>query len=122
MSEGQAMQAGELIASLDLDDPSARCAASLNAARMILAGYDHNVDDVVHNFISCLTVLELPFLQWQECISVLATRLPKDLRYELEAKFKEYEGISSLQTVDFPARVLRGVLEVSLLPHFLLSR
>lgn len=66
------MQAGELIARLKLDDPSAvrkaepfrgsfpvlgpstavsgkvhqRCAASWNAARMILAGYDHNIDDV----------------------------------------------------------------------------
>lgn len=66
------LQAGELIARLDLDDPSAvrkaelfhgsfpvlgpptaisgkvhqRCAASLNAARMILAGYDHNIDEV----------------------------------------------------------------------------
>jgi len=65
-------QAGELIAKLDLDDPSAvrkakpfrgsfprlglptaisgkvhqRCAATLNAARMILAGYDHKVDEV----------------------------------------------------------------------------
>ncbi|KAK4374393.1 hypothetical protein RND71_005070 [Anisodus tanguticus] len=140
MSEGQAMQAGELIASLDLDDPSAvrkaepfrgsfpilgpptaisgkvhqRCAASLNAARMILAGYDHNVDDVVHNLLSCLDSPELPFLQWQECISVLATRLPKDLRYDLEAKYKEYEGYTSSQTVDFPARILRGVLEAHL--------
>lgn len=33
---------------------------------------------------------------------------------QLEAKFKEYEGISSLQNVDFPARILRGVLEVHL--------
>lgn len=66
------LQAGELIARLDLDDPSAvrkaepfhgsfpllgpptaisgkvhqRCAASLNAARMILAGYEHNIDEV----------------------------------------------------------------------------
>lgn len=66
------MQAGDLIAKLDLDDPSAvrraepfhgtfpklgsptvvsdkvhqRCAASLNAARMILAGYEHNIQEV----------------------------------------------------------------------------
>lgn len=66
------LQAGDLIARLDLDDPSAvrkaepfhgcfpvlgpptavsgkvhqRCAASLNSARMILAGYEHNIDDV----------------------------------------------------------------------------
>ncbi|OIT39824.1 PREDICTED: acetyl-CoA carboxylase 1-like [Nicotiana attenuata] len=137
MSDGQAMQAGELIASLDLDDPSAvrkaepfrgsfpllgpptaisgkvhqRCAASQNAARMILAGYEHNVDEVIQNLLSCLDSPELPFLQWQECLAVLATRLPKDLRNELEAKYKEYEGIFSLQNVEFPARILRGVLE-----------
>ncbi|KAG5126861.1 hypothetical protein JHK82_027696 [Glycine max] len=72
MSEGQAMQAGELIARLHLDDPSAvrkaepftgsfpvlgpptaisgkvhhKCVASLNVARMILSGYDHNIDEV----------------------------------------------------------------------------
>ncbi|KAI7996926.1 Acetyl-CoA carboxylase 1 [Camellia lanceoleosa] len=76
MSEGQAMQAGELIARLDLDDPSA------NAAQMILAGYEHNIDEVVQNLLSCLDNPELPFLQWKECLSILATRLPKDLRYE----------------------------------------
>ncbi|XP_011006151.1 PREDICTED: acetyl-CoA carboxylase 1-like [Populus euphratica] len=137
MSEGQAMQAGELIARLDLDDPSAvrkaepfhgsfpvlgpptaisgkvhqRCAASLNAARMILAGYDHNIDEVVQNLLVCLDSPELPFLQWQECLAVLATRLPKDLRTALEAKFREFEGISN---IDFPAKLLKGVLEVHL--------
>ncbi|KAI3706157.1 hypothetical protein L1987_76415 [Smallanthus sonchifolius] len=55
MSEGQAMQAGELIARLDLDDPSA-----------------------------------------------------------LESKFKEYEGISIQQAIEFPAKVLRGILETHL--------
>nr|GMC52546.1 acetyl-CoA carboxylase 1-like [Ipomoea batatas] len=140
MSEGQAMQAAELIAALDLDDPSAvrkaepfhgnfpilgpptaisdkvhqRCAASMNAARMILAGYEHAVDEVVQSLLSCLDSPELPFLQWQECLAVLATRLPKDLRSELEAKYKEYEGILNFQNIDFPAKNLRGVLEAHL--------
>ncbi|XP_048332325.1 acetyl-CoA carboxylase 1 [Ziziphus jujuba] len=140
MSEGQAMQAGELIARLELDDPSAvrkaepfngsfplvgpptaisgkvhqRCAASLNSAQMILAGYEHNIDEVVQNLLNCLDSPELPFLQWQECLSVLATRLPKDLKNELESKFKEFEGIPSTQNVDFPAKLLRGILEAHL--------
>ncbi|CAA0843383.1 Acetyl-CoA carboxylase 1, partial [Striga hermonthica] len=140
MAEGQAMQAGELIARLDLDDPSAvrkaepfhgsfpilgpptaisgkvhqRCAASLNAARMILAGYEHNIDEVVQNLLSCLDNPELPFLQWQECFAVLANRLPKELRCELETRYREFEGIESSQNVDFPAKVLRGVLEAHL--------
>ncbi|KVI07315.1 Acetyl-CoA carboxylase, central domain-containing protein [Cynara cardunculus var. scolymus] len=127
LSEGQAMQAGELIARLDLDDPSAvrkaepfhgsfpvlgpptaisdkvhqKCAATLSAARMILAGYDHDIDDVVQNLLRCLDSPELPFLQWQEC-------------FALESKFKEYEGISNQQTIDFPAKVLRSILETHL--------
>ncbi|XP_010269187.1 PREDICTED: acetyl-CoA carboxylase 1-like [Nelumbo nucifera] len=142
MSEGQAMQAGDLIARLDLDDPSAvrkaepfhgsfpvlgpptavsgkvhqRCAASLNAARMILAGYEHNIDEVVQDLLNCLDSPELPFLQWQECMAVLATRLPKDLKNELDAKYKEYEGFSDSQkNVDFPAKLLRSILESHLL-------
>ncbi|XP_042493144.1 acetyl-CoA carboxylase 1-like [Macadamia integrifolia] len=142
MSEGQAMQAGDLIARLDLDDPSAvrkaepfngsfpvlgpptavsgkvhqRCAASLNAARMILAGYEHNIDEVVQDLLNCLDSPELPFLQWQECMAVLATRLPKDLKNELDAKYKEYEGISDYQkNAEFPAKLLRGALEAHLL-------
>ncbi|KAK1314685.1 Acetyl-CoA carboxylase 1 [Acorus calamus] len=138
MSEGQAMQAGDLIARLDLDDLSAvrkaepfngcfpvlglptavsgkvhqRCAASLNAARMILAGYEHNIDEVVQDLLSCLDSPELPFLQWQECMAVLATRLPKDLRNELDAKYKEFEAISNYQkNIDFPAKLLRTVFE-----------
>ncbi|KAL8171437.1 hypothetical protein V2J09_023241 [Rumex salicifolius] len=140
LSEGQAMQSGELIARLDLDDPSAvrkaepfkgsfpilgpptaisgkvhqRCAASLSAARMILAGYEHNIDEVVQNLLNCLDSPQLPFLQWQECISVLANRLPKDLRTELELKYKEYERIPSAQNVEFPAKLLRGILEAHL--------
>ncbi|XP_022141483.1 acetyl-CoA carboxylase 1-like [Momordica charantia] len=140
MSEGQAMQAGELIAKLDLDDPSAvrkaepfhgrfpvlgpptaisgkvhqRCAASLNAARMILAGYEHNIEEVVQSLLNCLDSPELPFLQWQECMSVLATRLPKELKFELESKYREFEGISSSQNVDFPAKLLRSILEAHL--------
>ncbi|XP_071722600.1 acetyl-CoA carboxylase 1-like [Rutidosis leptorrhynchoides] len=140
MSEGQAMQAGELIAKIDLDDPSAvrkaepflgsfpllgpptatsgkvhlRCAASLNAARMVLAGYEHKIEEVVQSLLNCLDSPELPFLQWQECFAVLANRLPKDLRNQLEAKFKVFEGISSSQNVDFPAKLLRNVFEAHL--------
>ncbi|KAL1121333.1 hypothetical protein V6Z11_D01G225500 [Gossypium hirsutum] len=140
ISEGQALQAGELIARLDLDDPSAvrkaepfhgsfpvlgpptaisgkvhqRCAASINAARMILAGYEHNIDEVVQSLLNCLDSPELPFLQWQECMSVLAARLPKNLKNELESKYKGFEAISCSMNVDFPAKLLKGVLELHL--------
>ncbi|KAF7829912.1 acetyl-CoA carboxylase 1-like [Senna tora] len=140
MSEGQPMQAGELIARLDLDDPSAvrkaepfhggfpvlgpptaisgkvhqKCATSLNAARMILAGYEHKIEEVVQSLLNCLDSPELPFLQWQECFAVLANRLPKDLKNLLESKYKECERISSFQNIDFPAKLLKGILEAYL--------
>ncbi|XP_010513439.2 PREDICTED: acetyl-CoA carboxylase 1-like [Camelina sativa] len=142
MSEGQAMQPGELIATLDLDDPSSvrkaepfhgsfpklgfptavsgkvhqRCGATLHAARMILAGYGHKVDEVVQDLLNCLDSPELSFLQWQECFAVLETRLPKDLRNMLESKYKEFEIVSKNPlTRDFPAKILKGTLEAHLL-------
>ncbi|XP_024374276.1 acetyl-CoA carboxylase 1 [Physcomitrium patens] len=139
LSEGSAMMGGDLIASLDLDDPSAvrkalpfegnfpplgfptavgakvhqRCADSLNAARNILAGYEHDLDEVVKNLLSCLDDPQLPMLQWQECMAVLATRIPKDLKAQLDAEFREYE-ISFQQGgvgPDFPAKALTGLIE-----------
>nr|AHC53984.1 plastid transported acetyl-CoA carboxylase [Eleusine indica] len=138
MSEGQALQAGDLIARLDLDDPSAvkraepfsgsfpnmgppvaassqvhkRFAASLNAARMVLAGYEHKIDQVVQDLVCCLDNPELPFLQWDELMSVLATRLPRKLKSELEDKYEEYK--LDWKNKEFPSRLLRETIEASL--------
>ncbi|KAH9295974.1 hypothetical protein KI387_039562, partial [Taxus chinensis] len=142
MSEGQALQAGDLIAGLDLDDPSAvrkaepfhgsfpllgpptavagkvhqRFAASMNAARMVLAGYEHEINEVVRTLLNCLDDPQLPLLQWQECMAVLATRLPKYLKSQLDATYKGYEIslATSLRKVDFPAKALRATLEAFL--------
>lgn len=38
---------------------------------------------VMQSLLYCLDSPELPFLQWQECFAVLATRLPKDLKNEV---------------------------------------
>ncbi|AQK42576.1 acetyl-coenzyme A carboxylase1 [Zea mays] len=141
MSEGQALQAGDLIARLDLDDPSAvkraepfdgmfplmdlpvaassqvhkRYAASLNAARMVLAGYEHNINEVVQDLVCCLDNPELPFLQWDELMSVLATRLPRNLKSELEDKYKEYKlNFYHGKNKDFPSKLLRDIVEENL--------
>ncbi|OQU91942.1 hypothetical protein SORBI_3001G262400 [Sorghum bicolor] len=133
--------ANDLIARLDLDDPSSvrraepfhgsfpklgpptaisgkvhqKFAASVNSAHMILAGYEHNINDVVQDLLNCLDSPELPFLQWQELMSVLATRLPKDLRNELDGKYKEYElNPDFCKSKDFPAKQLRCVIEANL--------
>lgn len=42
------------------------------------------MSQVVQSLLNCLDSPELPFLQWQECLAVLATRLPKDLRIEVK--------------------------------------
>lgn len=141
LSEGQPMQAGDLIARLDLDDPSAvkraepfngsfpemslpiaasgqvhkRCATSLNAARMVLAGYDHPINKVVQDLVSCLDAPELPFLQWEELMSVLATRLPRLLKSELEGKYSEYKlNVGHGKSKDFPSKMLREIIEENL--------
>ncbi|KAJ7569509.1 hypothetical protein O6H91_01G081500 [Diphasiastrum complanatum] len=139
LTEGQTMMAGDLIARLNLDDPTAvrkalpfegtfpvfgsptplagkvhhRCAASVNAALMILAGYEHDIDQVVQTLLSCLDDPQLPLLQWQESMAVLATRLPKNLKAELDSIFKEYETyfVDKQGRADFPAKFILAVLE-----------
>ncbi|KAI4986331.1 hypothetical protein ZWY2020_018961 [Hordeum vulgare] len=141
MPEGQAMQVSDLIARLDLDDPSSvrraepfhgtfpklgpstaisgkvhqKFAASVNSAHMILAGYEHNINHVVQGLLNCLDSPELPFLRWQELMSVLATRLPKDLRNELDGMYKEYELKADFRKgKDFPAKLIREAIEANL--------
>ncbi|CAI0447729.1 unnamed protein product [Linum tenue] len=82
----------------------------------IRTNVDYTVDllHVVQKLLNSLDSPELPFLQWQECFAVLANRLPKGLRIELESRYKEFEEISRSQTVDFPAKPLRSVLEAHL--------
>ncbi|XP_062184107.1 acetyl-CoA carboxylase 2-like isoform X3 [Phragmites australis] len=141
MSEGQALQAGDLIARLDLDDPSAvkraepfdgtfpkmglpvaassqvhkKYAASLNAARMVLAGYEHKINQVVQDLVCCLDNPELPFLQWDELMSVLANRIPRSLKSQLEDKYKEYKfNFYHGKNKEFPCKLLRDIIEANL--------
>lgn len=50
--------------------------------KLVLLNSSH-LSQVVQNLLNCLDSPELPFLQWQECFAVLATRLPKDLKNEV---------------------------------------
>ena len=110
VQEGSAMAAGDLIAQLDLDDPSAveratpyaggfpelgpplvhsqgvdhRFTQAETAAKMIMAGYDHPVDAVVADLLACLDDPALALLQWTNVFSVVQTRLPVELANELE--------------------------------------
>ncbi|CAI7906126.1 unnamed protein product [Closterium sp. NIES-54] len=144
ISEGQTMTAGDLIATLDLDDLTARnvvqqftgdfpelgtptvqpdkahhrFAEALKKAGLILAGYEHNSTEVVEELIHGIKDESVPALQWQEMASVLATRLPKELKAELDALLKASEstqGTSSPRLLSFPApeclSVLRSFLD-----------
>lgn len=49
-----------------------------NVEHKVLAGSEHNIDEIIQDLLSCLYSPELPFLQWQECKAVLANHLPKN--------------------------------------------
>eukprot|EP00850_Spirogloea_muscicola_P017414 SM000149S01349 [mRNA] locus=s149:208717:222851:+ [translate_table: standard] len=132
--EGSIVQAGELVAILDLDDPSAirravpfsdgfpplgtptafaakvhqRCASALNQAHRLLAGYDHPADEVVHELLLCLDDARLPFLQWEESLAVLAARLPINLKAELEMVLQSASADGKDQ---FPVQEVQEVIE-----------
>ncbi|KAL2653562.1 hypothetical protein R1flu_021690 [Riccia fluitans] len=141
MTEGSTMMPGDLIAGIDLDDPSAvkkatpfegsfpplgpptavaakvhqRCAAAVSAAKNVLAGYEHNIEKVVQSLLTCLDDPMLPLYQWQEWMSILGTRLPKDLKTQLEMEFCEYEtSFAENKVVEFPAKSLRGAIEAAI--------
>uniref|UniRef100_A0A0E0EX18 Uncharacterized protein n=1 Tax=Oryza meridionalis TaxID=40149 RepID=A0A0E0EX18_9ORYZ len=141
MHEGQTIQENDLIARLDLDDTSyvrrvetyngtfpklgpptvvsgkvhQKFSASVDSAQMILAGYEHNINQVVHDLLNCLDSPELPFLQWEELMSVYETQLPEGLRNKLDVKYKEYvSNLNSWKSKDFPSNLLRGLIEENL--------
>lgn len=146
-SEGSAVRAGDLIAALDLDDPTAvkravpfegslpelatptpvtarahqHFAAAVEGARMILAGYDHDIDTVVETLLSCLDDPHLPLLQWQETMAVLSARLPKELRNHLDTIWRDFRLAEALAAEDaafeFPASYFRETLEVGRTLH-----
>ncbi|BBN00335.1 acetyl-CoA carboxylase / biotin carboxylase 1 [Marchantia polymorpha subsp. ruderalis] len=141
MSEGSTMAPGDLIAGLDLDDPSAvkkavpfegsfpplgpptavaakvhqRCAVADGAARMVLAGYEHPIETVVQTLLTCLDDPVLPLYQWQEKMSILGTRLPKNLKNKLDMEFREYEtSFIDNKVVEFPAKSLKAAIEAAI--------
>ena len=109
-SEGAPLLAGELIATLDLDDPDAvtravefagafpelgppqvysdrvdhRFNQALHAAKMILAGYEHPVAETLDELVACLDHPALPLLQWSEEYSFVEGRLPPAITERLD--------------------------------------
>ena len=136
VNEGAPVAAGEVLARLDLDDPSSvkravpfagalpplgpprivkatlsnRFADSLEAARLILAGYDRPVDKVAELF----TALDDPSLaldQWNGALAVVRNRLPGPLVAALQAATDRHaEGLRADPAAAFPSAELAGLM------------
>ena len=118
LPEGAVLVAGDLLARLELDDAGDvkqaapytggfpelgpplvhsqgvdhRFKEAHAAACMIMAGYDHPVDDVVADLLACLDDPALALLQWTEVFAVAQTRLPPELAAKLEALAGAHEA------------------------------
>ena len=116
MHAGGVLCAGDLIATLDLDDPGAvkraqpftgnlpelgppliqsqrvdhRFQAAKEGASAVLAGYTLPVDSTVRELLSCLKDPTLPLLQWTEFFSVVSGRVPASLEQELSVPLQAY--------------------------------
>ena len=63
--------------------PHHHLAAAVNDAKMVLAGYEHGVDDLVTRLVHGLWNRQLAALQWADSFGVHANRIPKSLREEV---------------------------------------
>lgn len=53
-----------------------RFTSALTAAKMIMAGYNHPVEEILDELVGCLDSKALPLLQWKEELSFVESRLP----------------------------------------------
>lgn len=110
LPEGSVLSPGQLIARLDLDNPSAvrraepftggwpelrppvitahgigtRFRDAFEAAQNVLAGYQNNLDSVVADLLATLDDPALGLVQWNEVYGVVSSRLPAGLASQLE--------------------------------------
>lgn len=88
--------------------PQQKFAAALKRAKLILAGYQHYVPEVVGAMVKGMFDDSVPLLQWQEIFAVLANRLPKLLKEKLEALHDGTRGPHY-----FPAAACKQTIRVS---------
>ncbi|PRW58200.1 acetyl- carboxylase 1-like isoform A [Chlorella sorokiniana] len=115
LPEGSVLAPGQLIATLELDDPAAvrraepflgsfpelgppvvesegvghRFRVASEAAHNIMAGYHNNPDAVMDGLLASLDDPALALVQWNEAYAVVADRLPAAVALELEAAAAE---------------------------------
>eukprot|EP00850_Spirogloea_muscicola_P013374 SM000090S24336 [mRNA] locus=s90:291408:309581:- [translate_table: standard] len=129
------MSEGDLIAIVKLDDPSTvrralpfmspfpvlgkpipehnkshqKLSLAANRARMVLAGYQHDVQEIVADLQVSLEDDQLASLQWEESFAIHCNQLPKELRDKLE----DISGAAAKDGL-FPACILKNVMQDSL--------
>jgi len=148
LPEGSVLAAGDLIARLALDAAHAveraapytggfpelgppliysqgvdhRFKQAAEAAKGVMAGFEHDPDAVVADLLACLDDPALALLQWASEFAVVQTRLPVDLANELERVAAAHER--DLMSVDpgsddgragaFPAAALLAAIEAAI--------
>ncbi|KAK9805253.1 hypothetical protein WJX72_008860 [[Myrmecia] bisecta] len=152
LPEGSILLPGDLIARLDLDDPEAvtraepfaggfpdlgpplvfsqgvdhRFKEALNAAKMIMAGYEHPEAAVVSRLLACLDDPALSLIQWTEVFAVVQNRMPTELAGQLDEIVADYEEeleqceMSGLMqpepqpSLQFPARQVLAAIQAAI--------
>jgi hypothetical protein len=69
---------------------------------------------VVKTLLSCLDDPQLPLLQWQECMAVLATRLPKDMRAQVASLTQHRSHLKSSDRHKHEGSIFTLVTQISL--------
>ena len=118
IAEGQQVAPGQLIARIKLDDESSikiakpfqgkfpkmgppmvtgdttdqRYNEALQSLLLILAGYEHNVEENISKLLSAIDEPKLAIKQWHQAMSAIKARLPQDLVKPLETITKSYEN------------------------------
>ena len=135
IAEGQQVAPGQLIARIKLDDESSIKIAelfkgkfpsmgppvmignstdqkyndALQSLLLVLAGYEHSVEENISKLLSAIDDPELALRQWQQAISAICNRMPPQLVKKLNGIMKAYEksltdGVASDPASTFSAR------------------
>eukprot|EP00884_Botryococcus_braunii_P014175 jgi/Botrbrau1/22759/Bobra.0132s0090.2 len=117
LPEGSVMNSGDLIATMDLDDPEAitkatpytggfpelgppivhsegvdhRFKEAYTGCKNVMAGYEHPVDHIVEELLTCLDDPALAHMQFSEVFAVQQTRIPVDLANKIEKMMGAHE-------------------------------
>ena len=141
VGEGYVMSAGDMLAVMELDDITSvmratlytgdfpelgepnvieytsdkRFEVALNNAKMILAGYKHDIEETTSNLLSFIDDPELPLHQWNAIIAAGSAKFPKSFLDRQSAILMQYEDVIVTDTsAEFPLRELLDEIDAVL--------